>query len=300
MTTEKAISFFEHQLENWGEARERYENLKRAEQRKIKIDGDFEITLQWNPARIVSTGADLSKEYLKKRKCFLCSENRPSIQNKIEIKKDWDLLVNPFPIFNPHFTIVRQTHAEQGEMPIEMIEFSKQLPGLVIFFNGAEAGASAPDHSHLQGVSKENLPLIKLIEKIHTDDKKVFLSSKDFFISPPFQFFTASFIKDTEPEKAYLEFLRFTISQLKGAEFNHRKSNSFFWTGPDNRLRGLIIPRMAHRPSAYFAEGEEKRLVSPGAIDMAGAIILPRKEDFEALTAEELKKIYNETGISPK
>ena len=35
------------------------------------------------------------------------------------------------------------------------------------------------------------------------------------------------------------------------------------------------------RPACYSATGDQQLLVSPGALDMAGLIVTPRKEDFE-------------------
>ena len=38
--------------------------------------------------------------------------------------------------------------------------------------------------------------------------------------------------------------------------------------------------------------------MSPGAIDMAGLIILPREEDYERITIEDVKAIYSQCGLT--
>lgn len=48
--------------------------------------------------------------------------------------------------------------------------------------------------------------------------------------------------------------------------------------------RLVTIPRRAHRPQCY---GESGHLVSPGAIDLCGTLILPRRHDFDTLTLPE-------------
>ena len=34
----------------------------------------------------------------------------------------------------------------------------------------------------------------------------------------------------------------------------------------------VVFPRSKHRPDCYFAKGSEQMLISPGALDMAGAV----------------------------
>ena len=64
------------------------------------------------------------------------------------------------------------------------------------------------------------------------------------------------------------------------------------------RIVSLIVPRSKHRPDAYYKTGNEKILVSPGALDMAGLIITPRKEDFISLEESNIVSIIKECAIS--
>lgn len=60
----------------------------------------------------------------------------------------------------------------------------------------------------------------------------------------------------------------------------------------------VVFPREKHRPDCYSADGEGQCLVSPGSLDMAGLMILPRQSDFEGMTAERAKAILREVSLS--
>ena len=59
----------------------------------------------------------------------------------------------------------------------------------------------------------------------------------------------------------------------------------------------LVIPRTKHRPACYDAQGDAHMLVSPGALDMSGLMIIPRAEDFNRLTADLTERIIKECGV---
>jgi hypothetical protein len=43
-------------------------------------------------------------------------------------------------------------------------------------------------------------------------------------------------------------------------------------------------------------EGDERVLVSPGALDMGGLVIVPRREDYDMMSAELAGGIIREVG----
>ena len=145
--------FFERQLCSWEETRQRYRDLESVETRELVGDG-MEMAVQWNPARIRSTGAKIDAKSLAERPCFLCGKNRPKEQIHRVIDKDYELLVNPYPILPIHFTIPTLKHQPQAIMSMydEMHQLATNSPELTILYNGPKCGASAPDHAHLQAV----------------------------------------------------------------------------------------------------------------------------------------------------
>lgn len=265
MNRSEIDDFFKNQLKNWPLAQNNYKQLEEVERKSFNC-GDLNGFVQFNPARAVSTLANIEESTIKKRKCFLCEENRPKEQSGIEVMDGWKLLVNPFPIMPKHFTIVSLRHTPQS-IDIDLgKELARKLPGTVVFYNGPQAGASAPDHAHYQAVEKTTLPLIELIER--KDIKKIRL---------PFQVI----LNDDE------------------ATMKLNSLNAFFWMDDKGEINVLSIPRKQHRPSEYYLNYPDRRAVSPGAIDMAGVIVTPIKEDYDLLTSSDIENIYKQVGFAP-
>lgn len=283
--------FIEQQLAVWPEARERYLALGKTERRKFRI-GDFEGTFQCNPARIVSTAAKTDAESVARRSCFLCRDNRPKEQIAIPLTPAWEMAINPYPIFPVHFTIISTSHVPQDSPPLEMAAMAEKFPELVIFFNGASGGASAPDHLHLQAVLQTELPILKITEANHPSSKPGIMRSDMWGLDLPFIFLSAVITDDEDGAKDYMRMLALTGGDAEGKPDKGLR-NVFCWRGNDGLIRMIVVPRRKHRPGC-FGTGEGKYLVAPGAIDMAGIVILPREEDFKKITDDEMKAIYKE------
>lgn len=297
LNLETLNSIIEEQLLAWPLAKTNIDALANCMRREVMV-GDLPVAIQCNPARIRSTGADISKSAIESRPCFLCAHNRPEEQTAIPMLGSLELLVNPYPIFPTHFTIVSKEHRPQGAPPLAMALLASLAPELCIFFNGAKAGASAPDHLHMQGVLSSELPLLRIAEKHHPADGNGLMWSEGFCLDLPFRFLSAVIRPEDKEMKALLQLLS-TVGHDAEGNPDPGLVNTYIWTDQKaGVLRGIAIPRRAHRPSCYTAEGEERILVSPGAIDMAGVIITPREEDFRKITEEDIIKIYNETGFS--
>ena len=272
--------FFETQLSVWPLARSNFKALESIK-RKSFTSGDLRGYVQYNPARKVSTLANVTHNALHQRKCFLCKENRPSEQRSIEIIPGFHLLINPFPILSYHFTIASTQHEPQRFNAETATLLADRLPGLVIFYNDDGAGASAPDHCHYQAVPVESLPLINLLNFHWKAGDKGRFNEIMFSLNLPFKIITG-----TMP--------------IKLANQWEHPINAYFWKSENGEIRFLIIGRKAHRPDFYFLPPPDRRAISPGAIDMTGIIVTPFKEDFDLVTEEEIKEIYRQTGIENK
>ena len=73
--------FFNRQLERWDDARNRYHDLRNVKTRELAV-GASSIQVQWNPARIGSTGAKIDAKAIAERPCFLCEQNRPKEEHR--------------------------------------------------------------------------------------------------------------------------------------------------------------------------------------------------------------------------
>ena len=275
----------DYQLQSWPLARRNYEALGMTERRPFTACA-LEGGLQFNPARAVSAAARVDAQSIKKRKCFLCKANRPSEQLYEEILPGWEFLVNPYPIFPLHFTIASSEHIPQSHIPVEMASMAERLPGMTVFFNGARAGASAPDHMHCQAVMTSELPLMRYLE-----------SGGDPAILP----FKVIY-KVITPDIAGMALLN-DLRKSAGTDKITGQSdsglvNAFLWIGGDGLLRSAVVPRSAHRPACYTVQPDSVGfMVSPGSIDMAGVIILPRREDFERISSDDVIRIYSEVAL---
>lgn len=293
---EDAKGLIETQLTLWPLAKKNYDALSSTKRRSVKV-GDLVCGVQFNPARIVSTAANTDRKSIENRKCFLCQANRPEEQIPIAIMPGWELLVNPYPIFPVHFTIVATDHRPQEAVPADIVEAALRLPGMTVFFNGAKAGASLPDHMHMQAVLKDEIPLISLVEKIHPDNNYGLRYSPTFGLDLPF-FFISGVVDPADGQRALSVAMMAGGVSPDGTFTDREKVNVFFWMSDRGVLRFISIPRKCHRPSSYFEEGERQRMVSPGCIDMGGVLILPREKDYDTLEADEIRKIYQEVAYN--
>lgn len=287
----------EFQLDHWPEAKLNYARLREVRRKNFSL-GDLTVGVQWNPGRIGSTSAKVDSKSISQRKCFLCKSNRSQYQLSIDFDADWEMLVNPFPILPVHLTIADKLHRPQGRLPLALAEMAENVPGLTFFYNGARAGASAPDHRHAQAVLSEELPLWKLITDRHHSEVSDIKTSIDLRLNVPFQFVSAIVHND---DKGY-EILRkvqnsFGIDAETG-DTDFGLINAFFGLDEEGVLRIVIVPRRRHRPSCYYSEGDSNYMVSPGSIDMAGLIITPRLEDFERIESDTIRSIYADTAFA--
>ena len=285
------IDFIDAQLAGWPLARENYQALGKTERRSMQL-GDLTVGIQHNPARIVSTGAKTDDKSIGERPCFLCKENRPPQQTGIEIADGWELLLNPYPIFPSHFTIVSKKHQPQDGLPLDMVAMAERLPGHTVFFNGRWSGASCPDHLHCQAVKTRELPLMCLIERSHTLDQGRIATPESLGLDIPFAFKSVIVTPDMEG-MAELARIETTI----GREYiSEGCVNAFVWIDQSGLLRICAVPRRAHRPARYGTEPDQY-LISPGCIDIAGVLIAPLKKDFDSLSEEDVRQIYGECAV---
>lgn len=285
------VEFIDAQLAEWPLAWEKYQALGKTERRSMQL-GDLTVGIQHNPTRIVSTGAKTDAKSVSERPCFLCKKNRPSQQIGIGIVDGWELLVNPYPIFPTHFTIVKKEHRPQDGFPLDMIMMAEKLPGHTVFFNGKVAGASCPDHMHCQAVKTHELPLMKLIEDRHTLKYGHTSTSESLELDVPF-FFKSIIISPDIDGMSVLG----GLEDIIGNEYiQEGKLNAFVWIDGSGLLRICSVPRRAHRPSCYGRE-EGQHLISPGCIDMAGVLIAPLRKDYDTLTECDVREIYRECSI---
>ena len=315
-------AFFQSELQGWPEAAERYQAVQQQVQtRTLAVESDVELQAQWNPARIVSTGARVDSKSLAQRPCFLCDKNRPPQQHSLTTEKHFRLLVNPFPILPQHFTIPLRSHTPQHIYPYfgTLLRLAWNMPQSIVFYNGPLCGASCPDHMHLQAGSRGVVPLERdwniyekglrkiypltgteaaLMEESGNADSRCGLYLLTTYVCPVIVIRSMSTQWDSDLCQRVYDALPVHSDE------HEPRMNVVSWRqaggiGHPDELITLVFPRSKHRPDCYFAQGEEQMMVSPGALDMCGLIVTPRQQDFLRLTPSMAASLLQEVSLTP-
>jgi hypothetical protein len=302
----KIGALIEHQREHWPLLRDGYEAFERIESRRLKVE-EAEVVVQHNPRRIRSTAAAVDPKAVASRPCFLCGQNLPAEEKGIGYR-DFVILCNPYPILERHLSIV---HREHGEQKIDgnigsLLDLARDLgPDYFALYNGPQCGASAPDHLHFQACSSKLLPISE-----HLFDAEPRLAddcpSCEETAANTFELFSLGGCGRTTIvlRGGRLQEVEDWLSRLI-RELGERNDSAGSEAEPmlnivctwSNRLWTVyVFPRAKHRPASFFAEGADRLTISPGAIDMAGVVVVPEREHFDRLNGERLAAIYREVS----
>lgn len=293
--------FFNRQLEIWDDARQHFRDLQDIKIKDLSC-GELTLKVQYNPARMVSTGAKIDKKSIADRPCFLCAKNRPKEQMVKMIDDNFEMLVNPFPILPMHFTIPARHHQPQSIFHNygEIHQILSVYSDLMVFYNGPKCGASAPDHLHFQAGTSGLLPLQAEWQRLSRNLEVVHSLNDDENISVVKDFVCPLFFIRSRHEESDEHLFRLLYQALPMQEGDMEPMmNIVAWRRNEEYL-SLVFPRKKHRPDCYFKQGAERLMVSPGAIDMAGLFITAREEDFKRITPDVAASILKEVCVSPE
>jgi len=310
---QEAFSLFHEQVSNWELAHLNYEGLKTVRTKSVSF-GDFEVIVQFNPARITSTGARMDTKTIAARKCFLCEENRPAEQRSVEAG-DYTVLVNPFPIFPQHFTIPHKEHIDQQIKPYfsDMLELAEALDNYIIFYNGPRCGASAPDHLHFQAGTKDFLPLLSDYKRLKTTHVTLLDEGENYQLFMLNNYLRTVYCIESDTiisarnvfENLYID-LSLTLSKGEGIRKTRgegtRKEEiepmmNIVCSFEDGIWKTYIFPRGGFRPWQYTAIGDQQLLVSPATVEMSGIFITPVESHFERIEKEDIVSILQQASL---
>jgi hypothetical protein len=285
--------FINEQLELWPEVGSRFSSLTDVCVRTLPVNG-VPVQVQFNPDRIISATAGVDTASVNSRPCFLCGSNRPGEQICYPWR-EYQILINPYPILPLHLTIVADIHIPQrikGRLA-DMFSLARFLKNFLILYNGAQYGASAPDHFHFQAVEAGHTPL----EMINNWDIRTPLAGKDTVIREESGFSGYhAVLSGNNPDKLCAAFNRI-YDMLEEKNKGEEPGMNLFCRYVNNLWQLCIIPRRKHRPDCYFKTGDSQLIISPGAIDMAGVMITVRKKDFDRVTSSDMEQIYDEVAF---
>lgn len=291
--------FLETEKLNWPLAAANYKGLDKVEQKSLQFDG-FEIHIQFNPERMRSSAANVDPAAIAARRCFLCAENRPPEQSALAFGDQFQILVNPFPIFRNHFTVSASIHVDQRFFPNigAMLDLAAAMEGLTVFYNGPECGASAPDHLHFQAGETEFLPVSKDFETQKISPENVVFSGANTRIWAFENYLRKMISIECSSRKEALTVLELyynCFSEIQPAKVEPMMN--VLCSAENGNWQIHLFPRQAHRPKQFFQTGAEQILLSPASVDFGGVMITPRKEDFDKITETDIEDILNQLSL---
>ena len=284
------------QLSSWETARNNYDALSTVKVKELNVNGVF-YKVQFNPARIVSSGAKVDAKTIKERKCFLCPANLPAVQKGVPFKEHYNILVNPFPIFPRHLTVPELAHVDQriAIRMEDMLDLAQALTDYVIFYNGPKCGASAPDHAHFQAGNKGFLPIEKdwrnqIDGKVADYEQATLWYMND---AP-----RATLVIESASKENAVHLFDIIYRSLIVKPEEEEPMMNVLALYEDEKWVVFVFPREKHRPACYTAEGEANLLSSPASVDLGGVFITPVEKDFLKITAEDIAQILSEVCVS--
>jgi len=295
---------FNSEIEHWQLAKEKYADLEKSVSKSFDF-GDFSVDVVCNPARMRSTLANVKqrleqlrtnpeKTQILNEKCFLCVNVRPKEQQSIDVN-DFQILINPYPIFPKHFTIAHKQHTPQLLIPYfdDFLYFAKNLPDLAIFYNGSNCGASAPHHAHFQAAEKQYFNVISDYKNLSENYFEIIKKEENFTLTEFKNYLRKAFCIETECKK--------TAKNVFEQNFANYIENNMFnaiCVYENGKYLLFVFPRKKFRPTQFYEETEEKRLViSPASVEMSGRFVTIFPEHFEKISKADIIDIYEQISI---
>ena len=309
---ELSVALLEQQKTSWPQLIDGYAALNFVRTREIQCSGPvrhassfggFFVRLQFNPRRIVSSGAKVDAKSISERKCFLCVENLPAEQKGVLYREEFLVLCNPAPIFAQHYTISNIKHLPQAieNYGATLLSLAKDFSArFIVFYNGPKCGASAPDHMHFQSSPSGVIPVERDAEDAA---RRMLIKTVNDVAVLRLKSYGREVVvlegKDSESLNALL--LKFIdvmrrVTSRPSAESAEEPMLNILCSYHSGMWRVIIFPRRKHRPDVYFLEGEKKILISPASVDIGGLVVTPIEKDFLSVDAALIESIFKEVS----
>lgn len=295
-------AMFSRELMLGGRASRNYAALQKTEHRAMPVDG-LDAVLFFNPGRVASVMAQVDEETLRHRPCFLC----PNGIGPEQLTLDWTapsgnaywIRVNPFPIFDRHFTVSVARHSRQqvdGHYP-DMLALAGQAPEYLFFYNGPMCGASAPDHMHFQAVPSGSLPVERMVRR--GEGLRRVCETDGVEVSRLTCYAGGTFVLSSADAGALSRVFGRLVSlgEIQAAGEWEPRMNLLSWYA-QGRWTTVVFFRAESRPACFWSEDpHEQILISPGAVEMAGVAVVSSRESFDRLDAPRLGEIIREVSF---
>jgi hypothetical protein len=296
--SEHCLVLLAEQRESWRELKDAYDALKTVRTRSLSLNG-FSVLLYYNPGRLTSATAAVGKKDIKERPCFLCLDSLPSEQKGIFYRNDYLILCNPRPVLPSHFTIAHVDHRPQAilESFNVFLNLTADLGhGWITLYNGPRCGASAPDHLHFQALPTGHMPLER---EIHGGTSFLLATQVEgVSIYAANGLGREILMLEGDNRESMTQVFSKVLAALKNAMHADDEPMVNVAGFYDKSWLVALFPRQKHRPDVFYREGDERIVVSPGVVEMAGVLVTPMEKDFELLDAATVEAIYREVSMN--
>lgn len=288
------------QLSRWTLARDNFRALKNVEAKKMNIGG-LDVTVQFNPARAISSKAKTDEASISARPCFLCSKNRPKQQLFEEFEgtkgKKYHILTNPYPIFQNHMVVASDNHTPQSiwKRYTDMLSLARKYTDFTWIYNGPKCGASAPDHLHFQAFPSHLLPLEDSVRKGEYLEYVTNVQEANLYHYKGFANGIFVIKGHTSKSVAKMFYRLLDCADLPEGDREPRFNLFTYFDGKD--FTSIVVFRTQHRSSHYDSTGPDHLAMSPGCVDMGGTFITVDREDFEKLSPRLLRDMLSQITL---
>jgi hypothetical protein len=291
------LQLLEEQKRIWPMAADGYASLQNVQIREVKCS-TFSAWLQFNPKRIVSTGAKVDAKSINSRRCFLCVDHLPPEQKGILCENEFLVLCNPMPIFPAHYTVSHLKHLPQLIDPylVAFLRLARDLsPKFTIFYNGAQCGASAPDHIHFQIAPADKIPIEQEASDTQRRERVGEIDGVAIFLLRDLG--RAVIVFEGTNIENVTRIIRRQLAKMKVIlNIADEPKINVICNYSTPQWRVILFPRRKHRPEVFFKKGDDKVVISPASVDMGGLIITPVEKDFNSVDANMIEAIYREVS----
>lgn len=274
------------QRESWGELDASFKDLDRLRQQEVALD-QTHVVIQLNERRAGRS---------RPTGCFLDASELPEEQRGFA-HANLFVSANPFPILPYHLTGIYPQHKEQS-IYLLLQPALRLAQGLgnefAVFYNGPMAGASAPQHAHIQAVRYPKLPVETATEKMN---QTVARKEGESVLYLP-QRLGRTILTIESPDITLAED---TVSEVierlpktDGDTYDEPRLNLMVRMLGDGGLRIFIAPRAAREIT--LANGSVLRPATLEAI--AGLVVVMQDHDFLHLDGneEEVARVFSEAS----
>ncbi len=292
----------------WPRLAENIAQLQEAQYKTFEVD-HLRVEVQMNPSRTKNVATPVDNGRVMARPCPLCHAQLPDEQNAIAYGRDWLVLCNIAPLFEPHYTIIASAHQPQRVQSAlyPMLTLVRDLEGaFTVLYNGPSCGASIPEHMHLQATPAGALPFERELANglcggrgAHGESWIESVTRSPVTVGVTRAGRRPAFILMGEDLDLVASALRRVLALLGECEpAEPEPMLNLFASYAEDQWLVWGFPRARHRPM-FFGTGEEDYLISPGAADLCGRLIVPRPRDFERLDQKAVDQVYHDVLLPP-